>query len=482
MSAFLLDLELFNANEITVLYRVVELPRFFSYYAAADILLFKLGNGFDGVFGHQDAGRVNYKYTAWHKGRMTRTEPAILIIVVRPMKVTVVSRSGREVIKGGLELSDSATVADLQEAIHKRTKKFYPARQRLTLPLPPGSKERPTVLNYKKNLKEYHDGNLDSLTILFKDLGPQVSYRILFFFEYLGPLVLYPLFYYPVYHFLGYKGEHIKHPVQTYALYYWCFHYFKRIMETFFVHRFSHATSPLSNVFRNCAYYWTFGSYIAYYVNHPLYTPVSDLQMKIGFGIGLVCQLANFYCHILLRSLRRPDGNGGYQIPSGFLFNIVTCANYTTEIYQWLGFNIATQTVAGYIFLVVATSIMTNWALAKHRRLKKLFDGKDGRPKYPRRWVILPPKFSGGYSSLHPSMGNPTNCSATTTSLCKFTGREKKKAFTVQKIEGFSLVAPKQCLDWQLCPGKRERVRAMEAHSNCYVLEKVAPPSLECSF
>ncbi|KAJ6322775.1 hypothetical protein OIU77_012589 [Salix suchowensis] len=239
------------------------------------------------------------------------------------MKVTVVSRSGREVIKGGLELSDSATVADLQEAIHKRTKIFYPARQRLTLPLPPGSKGKAHF-----------------------------------------------------YHFLGYKGEHIKHPVQTYALYYWCFHYFKRIMETFFVHRFSHATSPLSNVFRNCAYYWTFGSYIAYYVNHPLYTPVSDLQMKIGFGIGLVCQLANFYCHILLRSLRRPDGNGGYQIPSGFLFNIVTCANYTTEIYQWLGFNIATQTVAGYIFLVVATSIMTNWALAKHRRLKKLFDGK----------------------------------------------------------------------------------------------------------
>jgi very-long-chain enoyl-CoA reductase len=143
-------------------------------------------------------------------------------------------------------------------------------------------------------------------------------------------------------------------------------------METFFVHRFSHATSPLSNVFRNCAYYWTFGSYIAYYVNHPLYTPVGDLQMKIGFGFGLVCQLANFYCHILLRNLRRPDGNGGYQIPSGFLFNIVTCANYTTEIYQWLGFNIATQTVAGYIFLVVAASIMTNWALAKHRRLKKV--------------------------------------------------------------------------------------------------------------
>ncbi|CAN6442603.1 unnamed protein product [Victoria cruziana] len=113
--------------------------------------------------------------------------------------------------------------------------------------------------------------------------------------------------------------------------------------------------------------------------------------MKIGFAFGLVCQAANFYCHLILRNLRSPDGGGGYQIPRGFLFNIVTCANYTTEIYQWVGFNIATQTIAGYVFLVVAAMIMGNWALAKHRRLKKLFDGKDGRPKYPRRWVILPP-------------------------------------------------------------------------------------------
>ncbi|KAI3953108.1 hypothetical protein MKW98_020303 [Papaver atlanticum] len=308
------------------------------------------------------------------------------------MKVTVVSRSGREIIKGGIQLNDSATVSDLQEAIHARTKKYYPSRQRLTLPLSPGSKDKPTVLNSKTDLSDYCDTKKDNLTVVFKDLGPQVSYQILFFWEYVGPLVIYPLFYYlPVYKFLGYKEERVIHPVQTYAMYYWCFHYFKRIMETFFVHRFSHATSPISNVFRNCAYYWSFGAFIAYYVNHPHYTPVSDLQMKIGFGFGVICQVSNLYCHLLLRNLRRPSGNGGYQIPYGFLFNIVTCANYTTEIYQWLGFNIATQTVAGYVFLVVAASIMSNWALAKHRRLRKLFDGKEGRPKYPRRWVILPP-------------------------------------------------------------------------------------------
>ncbi|RWR95428.1 3-oxo-5-alpha-steroid 4-dehydrogenase [Cinnamomum micranthum f. kanehirae] len=310
------------------------------------------------------------------------------------MKVSVVSRSGREVVKGGLDLKASATVRDLQEAIHHRTKKYYPSRQRLTLPLQPGSREKPIVLDPKKKLGEYCDGNADNLTVVFKDLGMQVSYSTLFFFEYLGPLIIYPIFYYyNVYQYFGYKGGRVIHPVQTYAMYYWCFHYFKRIMETFFVHRFSHATSPISNVFRNCLYYWSFGMYIAYYVNHPLYTPVGDLQMKIGFSFGLVCQFANFYCHLLLRNLRSPDGNGGYQIPRGFLFNIVTCANYTTEIYQWAGFNIATQTFAGYVFMVVAASIMSNWAIAKHRRLKKLFDGKDGRPKYPRRWVILPPFF-----------------------------------------------------------------------------------------
>ncbi|CAL9771673.1 unnamed protein product [Musa acuminata subsp. burmannicoides] len=308
------------------------------------------------------------------------------------MKIILVSRSAREVIKGGIELHDEATVSDLQEAIYARTKKFYPSRQRLTLPLQSGNQGKPVVLSPNKKLVEYCDGNVKSLTVVFKDLGVQVLYSTLFFWEYLGPLIIYPIFYYfPVYKYFGYEGERVIYPVQTYATCYWCLHYFKRIMETFFVHRFSHATSPLSNVFRNCAYYWTFGTYIAYHVNHPLYTPVSDLQMKIGFGFGLIYQVSNFYCHLVLRNLRSPDGNGGYQIPRGFLFNIVTCANYTTEIYQWLGFNIATQTIAGYVFLVVATLIMTNWALAKHRRLKKLFNGKDGRPRYPRRWVILPP-------------------------------------------------------------------------------------------
>ena len=179
-------------------------------------------------------------------------------------------------------------------------------------------------------------------------------------------------------------------PVQTIAMWFHTAHYAKRIFETFFIHSFSHATMPIFNLVRNCAYYWTFGGFISYFLNHPQYTPVSEVQMFVGFAISAVCQLANMRCHVILATLRG-DGNKGYQIPKGFLFNYVTCANYTAEIYQWFGFNIATQTVMGYMFMMAGAVQMVDWAMAKDKRLRTLFDGKDGKPKFRRMFKILPP-------------------------------------------------------------------------------------------
>lgn len=75
--------------------------------------------------------------------------------------------------------------------------------------------------------------------------------------------------------------------------------------------------------------------------------------------------------HLILRNLR-PQGSKEYVIPKGFAFNYITCANYTFEIYGWILFGVATQTVAAFAFIAAGSLPMTQWALAKHKRLRKV--------------------------------------------------------------------------------------------------------------
>ena len=237
--------------------------------------------------------------------------------------------------------------------------------------------------------------------VVFKDLGPQIGYQLVFFWEYFGPLVIFPLFYffrreiYPASALPAGGALPPAHLAQTVATAFWVGHYAKRLLETFFVHSFSHATMPLSNLFKNCAYYWGFAAAVSYFVNHPLYTPpVREDLIWGGLVLGVLSQLSNLYCHIILRRLRgdgKAGGDGAYQIPRGFLFEWVTCANYTTEVFSWFAFNVISQTLLGYAFMLAGALQMSLWAIAKHKRLRTLFDGKDGREKYPRRWVIFPP-------------------------------------------------------------------------------------------
>lgn len=61
----------------------------------------------------------------------------------------------------------------------------------------------------------------------------------------------------------------------------------------FFLHRFGHDTMPIFNLVKNCSYYYGFAAYVAYFVNHPLYTPPNQMQSLVCFALALACQFAN---------------------------------------------------------------------------------------------------------------------------------------------------------------------------------------------
>ncbi|VDM97957.1 unnamed protein product [Thelazia callipaeda] len=254
---------------------------------------------------------------------------------------------------------ENVTHEDSIMAIKKRLsqRKFYDRSYWLSLPV----NRIALRLDAKgKNLKDdliIRDLNLPSacVQLYIRDLGLQIGWKTVFIFEYLGPLLIYPIFYFRP--FFIYENAGSRTPIPdavSAALVCWTIHYIKRLIETQFVHRFSNATMPLQNIFKNCSYYWAFTAYVSYYINHPLYTPPAFGFSQILFGfIGFVlCEAGNLSVHLLLRNLR-PPGTKIRKIPLPdanpltFMFNFVSCPNYTYEFGSWLFFSCMCQSLPG---------------------------------------------------------------------------------------------------------------------------------------
>ncbi|KAG9509560.1 putative very-long-chain enoyl-CoA reductase art-1, partial [Fragariocoptes setiger] len=283
-------------------------------------------------------------------------------------------------------VSPTSTVEHIKKLISHQKPSLYP--ERISLRLQPKGKSLPDTAIL--NTLELNRGK----ELYFKDLGPQIGWSTVFLCEYFGPLVFYMLTY-PrpsfIYGSLATSNPTYHCGVKIAAAC-WVFHYTKRLLETIFVHRFSHATMPIANLFKNCLYYWGFAFYVGYFVNHPLYTPalLGKLQIYTGLALFIFAELGNFSIHIALRNLR-PPGTKERKIPKPtgnpftLLFNVVTCPNYTYEILAWIGFSIMTQAVPALLFTVAGGGQMVIWALGKLRNYKKEF------PNYPRgRKAIIP--------------------------------------------------------------------------------------------
>ena len=219
--------------------------------------------------------------------------------------------------------------------------------------------------------------------VVFKDLGPQIGWKTVFLVEYAGPLFILAAF-------ANWRLQSGRlSDFQVFACIAYAAHFIKRELETIFVHRFSNDTMPLKNIFINSGHYWGSAAIIAYFLTHPLYTAPSETQQYIGAGIFFVSEILNFYCHLKLAWLR-PVGTKIRQVPRGFLFDQITCPNYTFEITAWIGYAVMTKIFAVWGFVALSTFILAKWAVGKKKRYLKEFDGLDGRDKFPKRAALFP--------------------------------------------------------------------------------------------
>lgn len=181
-----------------------------------------------------------------------------------------------------------------------------------------------------KNLK-FIDIPANGLSL--KNLGKQIRWEHVFYIEYLGPILILPLFY-------AIGKKELYTPVQTAALALGMLHYLKREYETAYVHVFSRESMPFKRVMINSFHYWIlFGLFNA--IELYLFPSGHTYSMPVIGGLCAawgVFEFMNFKCHQVLGNFRKgpkakdekeyDNVSKRRQIPYGYGFDSVSCANY----------------------------------------------------------------------------------------------------------------------------------------------------------
>lgn len=127
---------------------------------------------------------------------------------------------------------------------------------------------------------------------------------------------------------------------------------------------------------------------VAKYDNSYYYDPRFILGLLL-FVIGFII---NRWADWMLRSLRKTRGNFvdssgcvGYYIPYGGLFELVSCPNYFGELVQWIGWTLATWSLAGFVWTCFSAATFLARAHHNHMWYKENFENYP-----PNRKAIIP--------------------------------------------------------------------------------------------
>lgn len=110
-------------------------------------------------------------------------------------------------------------------------------------------------------------------------------------------------------------------------------------------------------------------------------------QLWLGLALFAVGLIINIHSDTILFRLRKP-GETGYKIPRGGLYRWVTSPNYLGELLEWLGWAIATWSLAGLAFFLFTAANLVPRAITNQRWYEERF------ADYPaERRVLIPGLF-----------------------------------------------------------------------------------------
>lgn len=147
-----------------------------------------------------------------------------------------------------------------------------------------------------------------------------------------------------------------------------------KIPQVLFIHKFSARVAVDSMILISFSYFMISACTI---YSQPLCEthfpePPIDL-MYPGLVLFLVGIGGNFYHHLLL-SRMRGEGEKGYKIPKGGMFDLVICPHYLFEIIDFIGIAFMGQTPYSYAVAVDTICYLAGRSYATRRWYKSKFE------------------------------------------------------------------------------------------------------------
>jgi len=159
-------------------------------------------------------------------------------------------------------------------------------------------------------------------------------------------------------------------PQQSLAGQFLIIHFLKRLLEVFFLHKYSGTVSQ--GLSTGIGIYYAIMSAIIMFVADP--TP-KDLNANIGTALFFTGIIGNFYHHYILANLR--TGDNKYVAPRGGLFNFVATPHYLFELIGWLGIAVAADHMNAYLVFTAMTSYLSGRAYSQNEWNRSKFSDKE---------------------------------------------------------------------------------------------------------